>query len=270
MEQKKPLRRDYVNGRYGQMHYRYAKPDAPTGKRPLLLFHMSPYSSFIYETFGAEMGRDRLTLAIDTPGFGASDPPPSPPELVDYASAMGDVMDALGLRDVDVMGYHTGSKIALALAIQRPAQLHRIVNVSATIFTPEELAEHKQMYGPEEVADDGSHFVKWWNTAKRWRMKGVTNEALAERFAVRMANPGISWWGHRAAFNFLTADALPQVQHPVLILNPEDDLVEFTPRAKPLLKNPASRIHDLPGWSHGFLDLETAKSAKIVRDFLDA
>lgn len=269
MDQKKPLRREYVNGRYGQMHYRYAKPDAPTGKRPLLLFHMSPYSGFIYEAFAREMGRDRFTLAIDTPGFGASDPPPSMPEVVDYAAAMGDVMDALGLRDVDVMGYHTGSKIALALTIQRPAQIHRVVNVSATVFTPEELTEHKALYGPEEVADDGSHFVKWWNLAKRWRMKGVTNEALAERFAVRMLNPSISWWGHRAAFNFLSGDALPQVQHPVLIFNPEDDLVDFTPRAKPLLKNPASRIHDLPGWSHGFLDLKTAEVAKLVRDFLD-
>ena len=63
---------------------------------------------------------------------------------------------------------------------------------------------------------------------------------------------------------------MPKVAQPILIFNPEDDLVDFTPRAKPLLKNPASRIHDLPGWSHGFLDLKTAEVAKIVRDFLDA
>jgi pimeloyl-ACP methyl ester carboxylesterase len=84
-----------------------------------------------------------------------------------------------------------------------------------------------------------------------------------------MTNPATSWWGHRAAFNFLTGEALPNTPHPILILNPEDDLWNFTPRAKPLLKHSESRIHDLPGWSHGFLDLKTGEAAAIVRDFLD-
>lgn len=264
-----PLRRGYVDGRFGQIHYRIAAP-AQSSRRPLLLFHMSPYSGAIYERFAREMGRDRAAIAVDTPGFGASDAPPAPPEIADYAAAMGDVMDALGFRDVDLMGYHTGAKIALEVAIQRPSQVHRLVMVSATVFTPEELAEHKQMYGPEDVTDDGSHFVKWWKTAQRWRMEGVTNEALAERFAIRMQRPSISWWGHRAAFNYITAEALPKMAQPILVLNPEDDLVAFTPRAKPYLKHRDSRIHDLPGWSHGFLDLKTEEAAAIVRQFLDA
>jgi len=37
-----------------------------------------------------------------------------------------------------------------------------------------------------------------------------------------------------------------------------------------LLKHRDSRIHDLPGWSHGFLDLKTPEAAAIVRKFLDA
>jgi pimeloyl-ACP methyl ester carboxylesterase len=264
------VRRAYVDGRYGQMHVRIAEPAHPGARRPLLLFHMSPYSGFVYETFAAEMGRDRPAIAIDTPGFGASDPPPALPEIGDYAAAMGDVMDALAFRDVDLMGYHTGSKIALELALQRPRQVRRIVMVSAAIFTPDELAAHKAMYAAEEVTEDGSHLVHWWNTSLRWRMTGVTKEAVAEKFAVRMANPAISWWGHRAAFNYLTAEALPKVAQPILVLNPEDDLWEFTPRARGLFRHPASRIHDLPGWSHGFLDLKTAEAAALVRGFLDA
>ena len=114
-----PLRRDYATGRFGQMHYRYARPATPTGKRPLLMFHMSPYSSFIYEIFAGEMGRDRLAIAIDTPGFGASDPTPAAPEIGDYAGAMEELLDALDLAEVDVMGYHTGSKIAVELARMR-------------------------------------------------------------------------------------------------------------------------------------------------------
>ena len=53
----------------------------------------------------------------------------------------------------------------------------------------------------------------------------------------------------------------------MLILNPEDDLWDYTPRAAPLLKN--GRVHDLPGWTHGFLDARTSETATLVREFLD-
>jgi pimeloyl-ACP methyl ester carboxylesterase len=141
--------------------------------------------------------------------------------------------------------------------------------VSAAIFTAAELDEHRNAYAAEEVTADGSHFVRWWRTSLRWSMPGVPKERVAEKFAVRMANPAISWWGHRAAFNYLTAEALPKVAQPILVLNPEDDLWTFTPRARGLLAHPESRIHNLPGWSHGFLDLKTTETAAIVRGFLD-
>lgn len=260
--------KQYIEGRFGQMHLRRAAPATDTLRPPLLMFHMSPYSGVIYDNFLAEIGDDRPAIAIDTPGFGNSDAPPQLPTVADYAAAMGDAMDALGLRNVDLMGYHTGSKIALELAIQRPAQVRRIVMVSASIFTDAELDEHRRTYAKTEIAEDGSHLTKWWQAAMRWSMAGRSKEQVAAVFHARLMNPAISWWGHHAAFNYKTADALPKVPHPILILNPEDDIWAFTPRAKPLLKQ--GRIHDLPGWSHGFLDIRTRETATIVRDFLDA
>ena len=258
----------YVDGRFGQMHYRRAAPAADTGKPPMLMFHMSPYSSVIYETIMGVLGDQRLTIAVDTPGFGNSDPPAAPPEVPDYAAAMGDVMDALKLRNVDLFGFHTGSKIALELAIQRPKQIRKVVSVSASIFTDAELAEHRDTYKATQLTDDGSHLVKWWQSARRWSMKGRTLEQIAKVFPARTMAPEISWWGHRAAFNYKTADALPKVAQPILILNPEDDIWDFTPRAKPLLRN--GRIHDLPGWSHGFLDMKPGETAALIGEFLDA
>ena len=54
---------------------------------------------------------------------------------------------------------------------------------------------------------------------------------------------------------------------PILVLNPNDDLVRFTPRIAPYLKN--GRVVDLPQWGHGFFDLHTAEAAQIIRPFLD-
>ena len=107
--------RMYVDSRFGQMHMRTARPEKRTTKNPLICFHLSPYSSVVYETFVREMGKDRLCIAIDSPGFGHSDPTPEAPLIPDYSGAMSDVVDALGIERADLIGFHTGSKVALEL-----------------------------------------------------------------------------------------------------------------------------------------------------------
>ena len=262
------ITKHYADGRFGQIHYRRAGPSGPAQHPPLILFHMSPYSGAIYENLMTEMGASRVVIAVDTPGFGNSDAPPRPPTIQDYAAAMGDLIDTLKLRGVDVMGYHTGSKIALELCIQRPKQIRKIIMISAAIWTDEELADHRAQFAKTELAEDGSHLVKWWKAVQHWSMKGRTLNDMAETFHARIMRPGISWWGHHAAFDYKTADALQKIDHEILVLNPQDDIWEFTPRAKPYLKNKHSRIHDLPGWSHGFLDVKTKETAALVGSFL--
>ncbi len=63
------VRRGYVDGRFGQVHYHSARPStASESKTPLVLFHQNPKSAEDCEPLTREMGRDRLTLAFDTPG----------------------------------------------------------------------------------------------------------------------------------------------------------------------------------------------------------
>lgn len=263
------VKKGYVDGRFGQIHYRLARPNRDSGKTPLLCFHMSPYSSIIYERFLAEMGRDRLAVAMDTPGFGESDAPADRPSIADYAGTALDLIEGLGLTSANVMGYHTGAETAIETALQAPDTIRRVVMVSAPIWTPDELVEVKALYGPESLTRDGSHLQKWWQSAIHWSMDGRSLEDIGRVFWARVMNPEHSWWGHAAAFDYALLEALPKVAQPVLILNPEDDVYERTPRAQSALVHPESRIHDLPGWSHGFLDLKTVEAAQLVRGFLD-
>lgn len=262
------VRRDYADGCFGQIHYRIARPALESTKPPLLCFHMSPNSGRIYNTFIGAMGADRVAVAPDTPGFGDSEPPSSPPRIEDFAGAMGDLMDALKLRQVDVMGYHTGSETCVALALARPKQVRKLVLTSAPIFTAEELAEHRNRYAHEPLSEDGSHLVKKWKGHMFWRGPGKTREMLAVEFPDAIRNPMISWWGHNAAFNYDMAGEMPKVTQPMLVLNPDDDLHTHTLRAAGKIQR--GRIHHLKGWGHGYLDVHTDAAAKIVRDFLDA
>src|SRR3712207_7041745 len=47
--------------------------------RPLVAFHLSPSSGHLFVPLLRELAQDRLALAPDTPGYGASDPPPRVP-----------------------------------------------------------------------------------------------------------------------------------------------------------------------------------------------
>ncbi len=266
--QRVKVRRGYAKGRFGQIHYRIAQPAEGTGQPPLLCLHSSPNSGRIYETFLSAIGTDRIAVAADTPGFGDSDPPPTVPGIADYAAAMGDLIDALGFATVDVIGYHTGSLTSVELALTRPQQVRRVVMIAAPVFTDQELTELRAQFAPVELTQDGSHLAEAWAEHVYWAMPGWTLDHVAEQFPDALRRPDISWWGHNAAFNYPLAKRLPEVRQPTLVLNPEDDLHEQTLRARELIAN--GRVHELPDWGHGFLDIHTDAAATIVRDFLTA
>ena len=262
------VRRGYAPGPFGQLHYRIARPGESSKHRPLICFHSSPNSGRIYETFLAAIGSDRVAIAVDTPGFGDSDPPDSKPGIVDYVRAMRAIVEHLGYGDVDLMGYHTGSKIAVQFALDAPHTVHRLVLVSAPIYTPQELAGFRPHFGPTELTRDGSHLVEKWLEHVHWAMPGWTIEHVGRQFPDAIRRPDVSWWGHNAAFDYNMAENLPRVRQPVLVLNPDDDLHEQTKRAGDIVRN--GRVHHLAGWGHGFLDLYPLETATMLREFLDA
>ena len=235
------VRKTYVTCRFGQLHLRVAQPDdgrSPSGPA-VMCFHPSPNSGRLFNTFAAELGNDRVCLAPDTPGFGYSDPPENQPGIQDYARAMGDVIAALQLPVVDVLGYHTGSEISVALALQRPQIIRRLILISAPIFTDSELIEFRRHYGQWSLTEDGSHVAEKWRAHLYWAGPGVSKEIVAEQFSDPMRRPRISWWGHRAAFDYPMAEQLGQVTQPILVLNPQDDLHQHTLRADGVMQRGA-------------------------------
>ena len=98
-------------------------------------------------------------------------------------------------------------------------------------------------------------------------MAGWSLDHLAYQFNDALRNPDISWWGHSAAFEYEMEQKLKDTSKEVLVLNPEDDLVNYTNRAKNI--SPRVKVLDLPGWNHGFLDLNPEETVQILRKFYD-
>ncbi len=260
------MRKTYIDGRFGQIHVRMAGQHHGE-KRPLLCFHLSPVSGVIYDTWLTEMGRDRLVLAPDTPGYGMSDFPPAPPTIMDFAAAMGEVADAMGLKEFDVMGYHTGSKIAVETARQRPKQVRHLVLVSAPVYTEDDLKKQRVDNAAPAPDAEGAFLVTAWKSLYRWQDKRSTPKDVIKQFPDHLRGGDKIGWGHHAAFAYTYPTMIVDVTAPILVFNPTDDLVEYTPRIAPYLKN--GKVKNLTGWSHGFLDHSTQEVAAMVRPFLD-
>jgi pimeloyl-ACP methyl ester carboxylesterase len=262
-----PFKRAYADGPYGQIHYRFAGVNS--GKPPLLCLHPSPLSGIVYENWIVEMGRDRYAMAADTPGYGGSDAPPAKPEIADYAAAMVRFLDSNNLGVVDLMGYHTGSLISVEIARQYPDRVRRVVMISAPLPDEKANAEYaKFINDPPQTFDELlSSTLQRIRTIGRGLFRDVSDDRYWDITLERMRRFRTSNWGFRAAFNYDLSKTLPLVNQPILVLNPQDDLWDQTPKAKQYLKN--GHIHDLPGWTHGHLDAHTQEMAAIVREFLD-
>ena len=263
------LRRMYVDCRYGQMHARsaFSSNGGFDELTTLVCLHQSPMSSRTFRGFLPLVGTDRSVYAPDTPGFGESDPPPEAPSIADYAAAVADFIGHLRLRQVDLLGYHTGAAIAAELAIERPGLVRRVVMVAAPAFNDAERVAFNRLPWPVPVREDGSHLAEEWQRTLRWRGPGVSLEQLAEGFAEKLRNGPQAWWGANAAVNYPAEKRLPLISQPVLLLRPKDDLWEVTPRAKDLLTN--AKFVDLPKYGFGIFDVAPEIVAGHVRAFLD-
>jgi len=262
--------RQFVDGRFGQIHVRVATP-LLAQKRPLACLHMSPKSGRIFARFLAQASAERVVLAHDYPGFGESDPPPADPAVTieDYAQSLWDVVDALQLGTIDLLGYHTGSLVAAEAARQRPGQVGAIVMISAPVFTAEEVAQMQATYAEIPLDAAGTRFRRMWDSVIAHRGPGVTLAMLAESYAENFRAGEHYEWGHRAAFAYAPkfAEVVGGLSQRITVLMPDDDLATHTLRIAPWLTN--GEIISHPEWGHGFLDAHTAAAVAAVASALD-
>lgn len=271
------VRRSYADTSIGQIHYRSSKPHGSKSRNespsagPLLMLHMSPASSLVYERLMEVLGESRLCIAPDTPGYGNSDSTPDVPTIEQFADVMVEFLDSLGITEpVDLMGYHTGSMTSIAIADRYPDRVRKIVMVSAPIFTQEDLDRFATIYSEEPLwTEDGERLLALWKWFVEFFKVGEVNTvADAGRiFYERLSGREKYWWGHHAAFAFDLASAITRVEKPILVINPGDDLPVFTRRADGLLVNGVIEEH--PEWTHGFMDADSREAAAVIERFLN-
>jgi pimeloyl-ACP methyl ester carboxylesterase len=130
------VRRGYFECRFGQLHVHNTMPPGGGFEEgtPLLCIHDVSGTGRSFAPLMSLAGRDRSAYAPDLPGLGESDPPGADaPSLTDYAGALGDFLDAMRLRRLDIVANRTGALVATELATLRSEQIGRLVFISVPV-----------------------------------------------------------------------------------------------------------------------------------------
>lgn len=137
------MRRGYADTDEGQMYYVEAG-DGP----PLVLLHPSPQSGRVYWRLIPRLAAQFRVVAFDTLGFGRSDPLPDGITMPRLGRATGDAMTALRIDRSHLFGFHTGNKIAAAIASQTPDRVGRLVLCGQTHSLIADQASRIAAFGP--------------------------------------------------------------------------------------------------------------------------
>lgn len=259
------VRRAFVDTPAGQIHVRSAVGEH--GNRPpLLLLHQSPASSLTYAEILPHLGRHRLAIAIDTPGFGESFRPAVQPGIADYARYIMAAADALGIAQFDLMGIFTGAGTASEIAATWPARVRKLVLAGPPLFTAEQQRQFVEQAWPVRPSPDGSHFATEWQRVMSRDMPGVSFERRCDAFNEFYRGGPNAIWGEQAIAAYPLAHALPRITAPTLVLKPQGIHGDCEGAAALL---PDARVVNVDHLGYAMLQAIPERVARIINEFLD-
>lgn len=256
------VRRGYFECRYGQLHVHNAIPSGGgfAEGTPLLCLHASPHSGRVFQRFLAITGVGRSVFAPDLPGFGDSDPPPPQAGVAEHAAAIGDFLDTMRLRQIDLLGHGFGALVAAELAATRPGQVRRLVLVAPPLAM--EAAEQQ----PPAGTVDGSHLLEEWRWAVAYCGPGATPEAANAALAERLRNGAQAAAAAAAERDYPLRPRLTPLAIPILVLRLRD---EVATNKGPVRDLPArARLVELPERGASLFETAPEAAAQAVEAFL--
>lgn len=153
---------------------------------PLLLLHGSGPGVTGWRNFGANLptfAPHFRCLVLEFPGFGVSDATDRHP-MAAALPAVGDLLDALGLEQVDVIGNSMGGIVGTRFAIGQPDRVRRLVTVGGmgrNIFSPAPGEGIKLLV--EFTEDPTRERLVQWLESMVFDPALVTDELVEERWA---------------------------------------------------------------------------------------
>ncbi len=98
---------------------------------PILLLHGWGVSGEVFRPLFMRLAGRLEVRAIDFPGFGQSERPDAVWGTEEYAELVKKILDAWGLKNIDIIGHSFGARVALRLAHRHPEYVKTLVLTGA-------------------------------------------------------------------------------------------------------------------------------------------
>lgn len=266
--------KSFVPSRLGQIFViQYAPPVSKSAwHQPVLLIHQTSLSHLEYTPLAIELAHDRPVVAIDLPGYGASDPLPAPITIDQYADAVADALAALHARGAaasyDVMGTHGGSLVACQLALAHPDLVRRLVVNGLALETPEEeKARFAAIRRDEPFPATVLRLQQGLVGLLAKEDSTLDPEGISMILVDSLRSYTRRWYLFDASARYPGMERLPHIQQKMLILTMQDDLRDDTMRSIRFI--PQAQLIDLSPLARLPYYHDPARVASVVKNFLD-
>ena len=238
--------------------------------RPVLLLHQTPRSWDEYRDVLPLLASKYRAIAMDTAGFGDSDPLPSGRDSIEaWAQCAHEVLAVLGHTRAVVVGHHTGAAIAVEMAALHPERVEALVR-SASPYVDEarRKTEHtRRVIDDVETHVDGLHLAELWARRKPFYPEGRVD--LLERFLVDALKAGPrAAEGHRVVGRYVMEPRLAAVRCPTLVIAPTADPHAYPHAPKVAAAIAGSRMIEIEGGMVPLPDQKPQAFAAAIDRFL--
>lgn len=101
---------------------------------PLVLLHGYPDNLQIFSALAPALAARHEVIAFDWPGMGLSETWPGGTTVFHQAERLAGLLDAWGLARATLLGMDMGAQPALALAMEQPARVERLIVLGALVW----------------------------------------------------------------------------------------------------------------------------------------
>ncbi len=252
----------------------------------ILLIHGMAGSSDTWRRVMPALAEHYRVVAPDLPGHGASDKPPGDYSLGAYANVLRDLLTALEIERVTVVGQSLGGGVAMQLAYQHPELCERLVLVSSgglgrevslllRLLSAPGAELVLKVAAPSFVRDGGDAFRRWLGSRgiraarldEMWRAYASLGDPDTREAFLRTLRSVVDPGGQsvNAHDRLYLADAMPTM----IIWGDADPIIPVSHAEAAHETMPGSRVEILPGVGH-FPQVETPeKVVELLEDFLD-
>lgn len=238
------IRKGYADTPNGQVHFRQLNKVDET---PLVLLHQTASSGMMFEPIMSLLADSFHTIAPDTPGFGASFPPPNLFTVQYLSDSLHAALTSLGVESCYVFGHHTGSALAVQMTFDHPDFVKRAVLSGPPLLSVDQVNGLRASLKAFGLADDGGHLIHVWARIRK-RDMSLPLEVVHREVLLTQSARNAAQGTYQAVFDQPFGEQLASLEIPILVMAGENDTLRASLEpAYKLLRNGKMRVIDGAG-----------------------